>query len=166
MLWSPTLGERKGCAAVLGAGMSHRLSATDQCLDICEYTYNNDYDSTCVNPHAYTTLYEPNIYMYQCMIHVQFNLDYSNSRTKGTTGSKYKKRTRGLFVHARCTLLCSCCSQTMATGASSSAQGSKKHKRAVLSIKRIIEMLDKCGFGVVNGGMSVIQTFCLSEPLD
>ena len=28
------------------------------------------------------------------------------------------------------------------------------------------EMLDKCCFGVVNGRISVIRTFCLSEPLD
>ena len=44
----------------------------------------------------------------------------------------------------------------MDTGASSSAQGSKQ---VILSIERIIEMLDKYDLGVVNGGIS-------SEPLD
>ena len=41
-----------------------------------------------------------------------------------------------------------------------------KITRMVLSTERIIEMLDKCGFGVVNSGISVIRTFYLSEPLD
>ena len=42
----------------------------------------------------------------------------------------------------------------------------KNRKRVVLSIERIIKVLDKCGFGMVNSGISVIQTFCLSKPLD
>ena len=54
----------------------------------------------------------------------------------------------------------------MATEASSSAKRSKKRKQVVLSIDRTIEKLGKCGFGVVIGRISVIQTFCLSEPLE
>ena len=51
----------------------------------------------------------------------------------------------------------------MATGGSCSVQGSKKRKQVVLSID---EMFDKYGFGMVNSGISVIRTFCLSEPLE
>ena len=54
----------------------------------------------------------------------------------------------------------------MATEASSSAKRNKKCKQVVLSIDRIIEKLGKCGFGVVIGGISVIRTFCLSEPFE
>ena len=52
------------------------------------------------------------------------------------------------------------------SGASSSTQGSKKRKQVVLSIERIIKMLNKCGFGMVIDGISVIQTFCSSKPFE
>ena len=48
----------------------------------------------------------------------------------------------------------------MATGASCSVQGSKIRKQVVLSIKEIVELLDKCGLGVVNG---TNREFQLSE---
>ena len=37
----------------------------------------------------------------------------------------------------------------------------KKHKRVVLSIERIIKMLDKCGFGVAN---VEFQVFAYPSP--
>ena len=85
--------------------------------------------------------------------------------TKGTTGSKYKnKNTWSVCAWAVYTAVHE--QWPPEIHCSSSAQGTKKRKRVALSIERIIEMLDKCGFGMVDGGISVIQTMCLSKPLD